>query len=87
VTKIVLAGNALVASVLAGNLSCLSRWGTRLPAWVCSLAGKRSPRQVRSLAAVGAGAVLAVVLLSLAGIVYEWRRSGLSFRDWLDSLR
>jgi hypothetical protein len=54
---------------------CLSRWGGRLPSWVCALGGDRDPQQV------SAG------FQTLAGVVYEWRRSGLSFRDWLDSLR
>jgi hypothetical protein len=67
VSKINLAGNALVASVLAGNL--------------------RSPEGIRGLTAIGAGAVFGILALSAAGVLYEWRRSGLSFRDWLDSLR
>jgi thiamine monophosphate synthase len=65
---------------------CLSRWGTDLPAWVCALGG-RTPQQVRHVTAVGAGAVGAVLAISLAGVLWEWRRSGLSLRDWLDSLR
>jgi hypothetical protein len=66
--------------------ACLSRWGTDLPGWVCTLGG-RTPEQVRHVTTVGAGAALAVLAISLAGVIYEWRRSGLSFRDWLDSLR
>lgn len=66
---------------------CLSRWGTRLPVWVCALGEERTPRQVGGGVAVLTGAVTAALLLSLAGVLREWRRSGLSFRDWLDSLR
>jgi hypothetical protein len=66
---------------------CLSRWGGRLPSWVCAFGGDRDPQQVSAGFQILTGAVTAALLMSLAGVVYEWRRSGLSFRDWLDSLR
>lgn len=66
---------------------CLSRWGAELPGWVCALGGQRSVEEVRGFAAAIVGAVTAIFLLAAAGIVYEWRRSGLPFRDWWDSLR
>jgi hypothetical protein len=66
---------------------CLSPWGGHLPGWLCTLGGSRTVEDVKSLTGIGAGAVLGVLALSLAGIIYEWRRSGLTFRDWLDSLR
>lgn len=65
---------------------CLSRWGSHLPAWVCALGGERV-QQVRTGTMGAAWAVLGILAASLTGVVYQWRRSGLSFRDWLDSLR
>jgi hypothetical protein len=67
--------------------ACLSRWGSHLPSWVCALGGQHTPQQVSAGVRVLTGAVTAALLMSLAGVIYEWRRSGLSFRDWLDSLR
>jgi hypothetical protein len=67
--------------------TCLSRWGASLPGPVCGLDGNRTLEQVRAVTEGAAAAVFGILACSLAGIVYEWKRSGLSFRDWLDSIR
>lgn len=66
---------------------CVSRWGGQLPRWVCTLGGRRTPEEVTAWLPVAVGAVSAVLALSAAGAAWSWRRSGLPFRDWWDSLR
>jgi len=64
---------------------CVTRWGRKLPGWVCDLAGggDPAPEWLPTLAAVG----LALLLGAAAWLVIRGAERAGSIRAWWDSLR